>query len=112
MTATTKQTGQQDSDEENVTEQCPSPLPFKGSNAVSPDGEASKNPFRKHYGGQDGAEVLKVGTSQKSSHAPIQFQASCSNSSIFTTVSFNGLSCLGCTVQTFLNYLHDKACIS
>ena len=60
ITATTKATGQLDSDEDNVTEQCPSPMPFKGSNAVSPDGEGLKHSFRKQTSCQDGVDLLKV----------------------------------------------------
>lgn len=60
LTCTTKATVQPDSDEENVTEQCPSPLPFKGSNAVSPEGEGHKLGFRKQQEEQDGADMLKV----------------------------------------------------
>lgn len=57
-TCTTKATASPDSDEEGVTEQCPSPLPFKGSNAVSPDGEGPKASFRRQE--QSGSEILKV----------------------------------------------------
>ena len=51
---------QPDSDEENVIEQCPSPLPFNGSNAVSPDGEGSKPSFERQHQEQENANILKV----------------------------------------------------
>ena len=57
VTVTTKATVQPESDEDDVTEQCPSPVPFKGSNAVSPEGEGHKPGFRKQ---QDGADMVKV----------------------------------------------------
>ena len=60
LTCTTKATVQPESDEENVTEQCPSPVPFKGSNAVSPEGENQKPGFRKQQEEQEGADMLKV----------------------------------------------------
>lgn len=77
MTCTTKATAQHESDEENVIEQCPSPMPFKGSNAVSPEGEGAKPSFRRQQQEQDGADMLKVSfhARQHSSHRSPSWKA-------------------------------------